>query len=177
MNPGSTIRPAAVGDAGDIARIHVETWRHAYKGIVPDSYLDGLSIERRAEAWGKILSESVAGTLVAVDADGRIVGWVSFGASRDSDGRGLGEVYAVYLQTSEWGKGIGRDLMAAAERRLAGQGFSVVTLWVLELNSRTRGLYDRAGYKPDGAKKTISLGGKELVELRCRKPAPPAVLP
>lgn len=177
MNPGSTIRPAAVGDAGDIARIHVETWRHAYKGIVPDSYLDGLSVERRAEAWEKILSESAAGTLVAVDARGAVVGWVSFGASRDEDGQGLGEVFAVYLQAAEWGKGIGSELMAAAERGLAGQGFSAVTLWVLELNSRTRGFYDRAGYRTDGAKKTISLGGKELVEVRYRKPALSAVLP
>lgn len=168
------IRPATVGDAGDIARIHVETWRQAYKGIVPDSYLDGLSVERRAENWGKTLAESTAGTLVAVDAKGGVVGWVSFGASRDEDGRGGGEVYAVYLQASEWGKGIGRELMAAAERGLAERGYSAFTLWVLELNSRTRRFYDKASYQPDGAKKTILLGGKELVELRYWKSAPAA---
>lgn len=169
---GWCVRPATVRDAPDVARIHVETWRQAYKGIVPDSYLDGLSVERRAEFWGKTLSESTAGTLVAVDARGAVVGWASFGASRDEDGRGLGEVYAVYLQAADWGKGIGRELMAAAERGLAEQGFSVFTLWVLELNSWTRRFYEKAGYKPDGAKKAVTLGGKELIELRYRKPAP-----
>lgn len=172
MKPGKSVRPAMVGDAAEVARIHVETWRHAYKGIVPDSYLDGLSVERRAEFWGKTLSESTAGTLVAADARGHVVGWASFGVSRDEDGRGLGEVYAVYLQAADWGKGIGRELMAAAERGLAEQGFSVFTLWVLELNSRTRRFYEKGGYKPDGAKKIVNLGGKELIELRYRKASP-----
>lgn len=172
MKSGESVRPATVGDAFDVARIHVETWRQAYKGIVPDAYLEGLSVERRADFWVKTLSESTAGTLVAVDAGGRVVGWASFGASRDEDGRGLGEVYAVYLQSADWGKGIGRALMAAAERRLTEQGFSIFTLWVLELNSRTRRFYDKAGYKPDGAKKAVGLGGKELIEVRYRKSAP-----
>lgn len=165
------IRPAAVADAGEVARIHVETWRHAYRGIVPDSYLDGLSVERRTESWAKTISEGKTGTLVAVDERGRAAGWASFGASRDEDGSGFGEVYAVYLQAADWGKGIGRRLMAAAERGLAERGFSVFTLWVLELNARTRRFYDKSGYRPDGAKKVINLEGRELVELRYRKAA------
>ena len=58
------IREAQREDACDIARIHVSTWRDAYDGIVPASYLNGLSVKKRQERWESMLSESTDGTLV-----------------------------------------------------------------------------------------------------------------
>jgi hypothetical protein len=45
------IRSATPGDARAIATIHVEAWRAAYRGIVPDEYLDSLSIDGRESTW------------------------------------------------------------------------------------------------------------------------------
>lgn len=38
---GVIIRPARPGDENRIARVHVESWRSTYKGIVPDEVLAG----------------------------------------------------------------------------------------------------------------------------------------
>ena len=38
---GVTFRPAAAGDAAAIAALHVESWRTAYRGLVPDEFLAG----------------------------------------------------------------------------------------------------------------------------------------
>ena len=36
MTAAITLRPARPGDAAAIAKVHVETWRATYAGIVPD---------------------------------------------------------------------------------------------------------------------------------------------
>ena len=42
-----TIRKATVDDAKIISFIGVSSWQAAYRGIIPDSYLDDLSVEQR----------------------------------------------------------------------------------------------------------------------------------
>lgn len=163
------IRQATVQDAAEIAQIHVETWQHAYKGIVPSSYLESLSITQRTAFWSKEILNPATGTLLSIDDAGRTVGWTSFGPSRDDDGVGLGELYAIYLLSTEWRKGYGKGLMNEMEKALSQKGFSSITLWVLELNSRTCRFYEKSGYKADGAKKKLNIAGTDLVEIRCRK--------
>ena len=41
------VRASTVSDARRIAYIHVETWRAAYRGQMPDAVLDALDVERR----------------------------------------------------------------------------------------------------------------------------------
>jgi len=41
------IRTATGTDAREIAHVHVETWRAAYRGQVPDAFLEKLDMERR----------------------------------------------------------------------------------------------------------------------------------
>jgi hypothetical protein len=52
------VRRARVGDERAIADVHVRTWQAAYRGQVPDAFLDGLSIERRTQAWSQIIAQS-----------------------------------------------------------------------------------------------------------------------
>ncbi len=160
------IRNAQITDAADIARIHVDTWRAAYKGIVPKKHLDKLSIENRENRWAAALKKSTAGTRVAVSDDGAIVGWTDFGPSREADGEGFGELYAIYLDPPHWGRGIGRALLNDAVEKLRGRDYSAITLWVLEDNTRTRRFYEKAGFAPDGNKKNLTIEGKRLQELR-----------
>lgn len=47
-------REANIGDAPGIAKVHVDSWRSTYKGIIPQSFLDGLSYEQRTKLWEKI---------------------------------------------------------------------------------------------------------------------------
>jgi hypothetical protein len=89
------IRSATPIDARAIATIHVEAWRAAYRGIVPDEYLDSLSIDGRESAWRQNLLAADTSTWVAQESDA-IVGWISVGASRDTDaGTSAGEIWAV----------------------------------------------------------------------------------
>ncbi len=160
------IRKATLKDAATIARIHVCTWRVAYAGIVPDEYLASLSEEERTKSWQQRLTDGRTIIWVA-EEDGQVIGWVSGGASRDSDAQGDAEVYAIYVASQHLGCGVGRELMAKMEDSLPdGQG---TTLWVLRDNQRAIRFYEKMGYRPDGAQKEIQLGGKVFCEIRFRK--------
>ncbi len=80
-----------------------------------------------------------------------------------------GEVYAIYVDPRRWRGGLGSELLAAAERALANEGFGQAILWVLEGNDRGRSFYETRGWSPDGALKIEEIGGVQVSELRYRK--------
>lgn len=166
----TTIRPATPADAPAIARIHVETWRHAYRGIIPAAHLDALSIERRTTGWEQNLRKTPGATLVAESA-GAVVGWASFGPGRDEGANEQAELYAIYLDPAHQRTGFGRALMAAAERALAAQlpAARRISLWVLERNAPARRFYENLGYIAGPLTKTELIGGEPFVELRYEK--------
>lgn len=147
------VRAATSEDARAIAEVHVASWRAAYRGLLPDGYLDRLSVDEREAQRREHLDDPAGewGTLV-VEEDGRVVGFVTFGPSRDEDAPpGTGEVPAIYLDPAVVGTGIGRDLFAQATTGLRHAGYGRATLWVLEANERARRFYEKAGWTWDGA--------------------------
>ena len=121
---------ATIEDAEAIATIHVRTWQSAYEGILPAPYLAALSIQERANLWRRIISEQNATVLLAV-ARRREVGFISFGPTRDKDGKEKAEIYAIYVLSEFWNQGIGRELLDEAERRIKDNHFIALTLRVL----------------------------------------------
>jgi ribosomal protein S18 acetylase RimI-like enzyme len=160
------IRQATLDDAPAIAAIHVRTWQAAYARIVPSDYWAGLSVQEKCAFWQQQLAVNRDVVLVAVN-DSKVVGWASGGPSRDVDGEGGAEVYAIYVSPEFWGRGIGRQLMMKIEAAVSP--CSIITLWVLGQNQRAIGFYRKMGYEFDGAEKTILLGGVNLTEVRLRK--------
>jgi len=163
------VRQATTDDAGDIAVVHVATWRATYRGLMPQSLLDGLSVEARTAVWQTILRDDEGSTLVAIEqAADRVVGFVSVGPSRDTDpDRAPSELYGIYLHPDHWGRGAGRHLLDCGLAQLPTA--TEATLWVLDRNDRARRFYERQGWKLDGATKEDDRGEVVLSELRYRR--------
>lgn len=169
----TTVRSARVEDAAAIARIHVEAWRWAYEGLVDAGYLAGLDVESRTGNWQRALASGSANVRVA-ERDGRVVGFVVTGPSRDEardDGApaSTGELRAIYIEPALERTGVGAALMVTALADLAAAGFSEATLWVLDTNARGRTFYERGGWRPDGAVREEKAGPSTLRELRYRR--------
>jgi GNAT superfamily N-acetyltransferase len=163
------IRPAHVGDELDIAKVHVRSWQAAYRGLIPDGYLDGLTAEDRAARYDLASADpQKPSTLVAVD-DGRIVGFASIMPARDVDLAGQGELCALYVDPDVWGKGIGLALVSAARTRLVEMGFGQASLWVLAGNTRAEQFYRKDGWGADGVRRTEIIWGLTVEELRYRR--------
>jgi len=154
--PNPVIREATPADAAGIARVHVDGWRWGYRGQLPDSLLESLSLEGREARWRDILARPAGGqaTFVAEMA-GRVVGFADCGPSQDEDSvPGTAELYSLYLEEDLVGRGVGRALMKRVVQRLTAGGFDRATLWVLVTNERARRFYEAGGWRPDGAEKT-----------------------
>jgi ribosomal protein S18 acetylase RimI-like enzyme len=164
------IRLAQIADADGIATVHVRGWQAAYRGIVPDTYLDSLSIEQRASAWRALFRGPSAREVWVADANQRLIGWVSIGDPRDDDApTGTGELNAIYVLPEFWSSGVGRALWLRAKQRLAERGFGRATLWVLADNDRAVRFYRAAGFSPV-SERDIEIGGKLLREARYEAP-------
>lgn len=163
------IRLATTDDARAIAEIHVRAWQAAYQGLIPEEHLLSMSVDRREGKWLETLATGPGETRVAED-EGRILGWISTGPSRDEDATPqTGELYAMYLHPDHWRQGIGQALWEAGKASLVAAGFQAATLWVLTGNERARRFYEANGFAPDpGHEKTFGLCGEVIPEFRMR---------
>ena len=153
------IRAAIDGDAMAIAKVHVASWRVAYDGIVPNEVLDTFDAERRVRQWAENIAHDSIETIVA-EAHGEIVGFASFGATRDNDAdhNRVAEIQAIYVHPDSWGQRFGRRLCESAIAELVEQSYEQITLWVLKDNPRARRFYELAGFVLDGKTRTETIG-------------------
>ncbi|MBN3818566.1 GNAT family N-acetyltransferase [Paraburkholderia sp. Se-20369] len=166
------IRPAALADAQAIAEIHVAAWQATYAGIMPASFLAGLSVEQRTAKWRNALETGRPRVALALTAGG-LAGWVAYGPSRDADkDAAWGEIEAIYLHPSHCGQGIGAALVEHAGQSLRAMGHTSVSLWVLADNHRARAFYARDGFVAEDQIQTFEIGGTRLGEVRYWKALP-----
>ncbi|WP_249301507.1 GNAT family N-acetyltransferase [Feifania hominis] len=164
MSVSIQIRPLEPGDDRlAVGRVYVKSWRHAYRGIVPQPYLDALEPDR----WAASLDAPPRRSLVMLDG-GRIVGTASFGPARLDGMAGFGELISIYLLPAYAGRGFGAQLLRRALDGLRELGFREVYLWVLEENRRARRFYEAHGFAPSGCTLEDCIGGKPLREVQYR---------
>ncbi len=152
------IRLAEPNDAYGIATVHIKTWQHAYKGQIPDSYLDSLSINKRTESWKNQLENLEKGVYAYVaEVNGQVVGWCTFGVNRDEDvSKDTGELHGIYILPAYANQGVGSKLMKRAKKVLKEDGYKKATLWVLDTNEKTRKWYESKGWRVEGRTKTVT---------------------
>ena len=145
--------------------MHVRSWQAAYQGQVPDSVLDALSVDDRAEWWNALGDRDQPGPR---GGGGRVVAFANFGPvrDRDVDRNSVGEVYAIYAMAEFWDRGVGRKLMEAAVASLRDLNFGAVKVWVMDTNSRAIAFYRKLGFSADGAEKVEQREGYQLREVR-----------
>ncbi|MBI5301934.1 MAG: GNAT family N-acetyltransferase [Chloroflexi bacterium] len=160
----SQIRLARLDDADGIARVHVDTWRTTYAGIVPEEHLANLSYTQRAERWRSILEQPGNSFIfVAETGAGKIIGFATGMPERENDSVYKSELGAVYVLQAYQGQGIGRQLVEKVVKRLRHDRFNTMLVWVLAENP-SRHFYAALGGKPV-REKPIVIAGKELVEV------------
>jgi ribosomal protein S18 acetylase RimI-like enzyme len=178
-------------DCDAVARIRIGGWRTAYRGIVPDSYLDALDVDRDAdrhrarlarlaqeagsgvaqETGSGLAQETGSGLDLVAEQDGRVVGWGCHGPYRDGEHRTAdAELYALYVDPALRGRGIGRALLDTSVRACAAAGHPRMLLWVLKENVPARRFYERAGFRADGAQEPFETDGVAVPEVRYVRP-------
>lgn len=140
----SVVRPAELSDAAAIARVHVETWRTAYQGLLPDEYLAALDQAGYEQRWSRTLTGGNGRVFVAEDS-GRVVGFASGGPERAGEEGFSGELYAIYVLRDAQAHGHGRALVRAVAQALRDMKLEEMIVWVLRDNHHARHFYERLG--------------------------------
>ncbi|MFF4801166.1 GNAT family N-acetyltransferase [Streptomyces sp. NPDC001351] len=155
-------------DCKRVAEIRVGGWQTAYRGIVPQSYLDTMSVPEDAERRRtRFLERSAEVVNLVAEQDSEIVGWACHGPYRAGQVRTAElELYALYVAPESYGVGVGRALIEESVRRCTAAGHTRMYLWVLKENARARRFYERSGFRPDGAEEPFEVDGVDIPEVR-----------
>lgn len=160
------IRPMTVLDAKEVAVIHTESWQYAYKGIVPQDYLDAIDADKRAVNWAKGIEEdSNLIRLVAVE-EGKILGFACGLNTRDKQNPHMeAELWAIYVSPKEINKKVGSTLFEAFKTSLLEKNMMTMNIWVFKDNHNARKFYEKMGGKLSTYKKIIEIDGEKLAEV------------
>jgi ribosomal protein S18 acetylase RimI-like enzyme len=180
VDEAGTIRPASLADAADLASMHVASWRETYPGLLPDSMLTSLSVDKRLAMWQQVMGDtppSGSPKVYIAEIDSKVVGFGSCCNQRTQTLRESGydgEISAIYVLKAFQRRALGRRLLCAMASDLSGRGFGAVSLWVLRDNAPARHFYERYNAqvvaereetRPDGVLIEVAYGWKPLAEL------------
>lgn len=159
------IRKATADDAAEIANVHLNSWREAYRNLLPQDFLDQLPLtfKRRMNSWKQTAAMPDRALYVAEGKSG-IVGFSVFTPPRDKDMSEHGELGAIYLLEKFKGKGIGAALLKLGMQQLVAWKYSKAYCWVLQ-NNPTIEFYEKSGAVFNGMEKPDEIGGKKVKEL------------
>ncbi len=144
----------------EISRIYEESWKYAYKNIVPDDYLNRIP----AGNWIPHLKDPEMNILVMLDKD-QFIGVSSYCRSRFSNFKNFGEIVSIYLLPEYMDKGFGKELLDKTVLSLADLNFRNIFLWVLEENVRARKFYEKSGFVLSNSILDDNIGGRNLKEI------------
>ncbi len=143
-----------------ISNIYEESWKSAYRNIIPDSYLESIPKGR----WVPKLDREGMNSAVIIE-NGVFIGTSGYCGSRFSEFDGFGEILSIYFLPEYTGKGYGIQLLNFVIDELRKSGYKDVFLWVLEENMRARKFYEKAGFIKTEKYLDDNIGGKALREI------------
>lgn len=150
------------GDAAELARLHGDAWRYAYRGIIPGVCLERLIAGHGAAAWQRLHDKGKRALLL--EFDDKVAGYAWFGPCRMRGAGRLGEIYELYLRPEFHGAGFGRELFAEARRRLSARGLRSVVVWALAENEIACRFYSALGGRIK-ARTHECIGGTKLEKI------------
>jgi GNAT superfamily N-acetyltransferase len=176
------VRPASPDDAGDITRIQLTTWRHAYRRILPQHIVEEIDEAWVTRRWQTSIEDPPSPrhrVLVAVEQaqQAYLVGFVATGEvdetslAPDEDAEALlrPDVAAVtdLLVEPRWGRrGHGSRLLAASAEMWRTDGFSTAVAWSFEADTAMRAFLISAGWELDGASRALDVDDLLVPQVR-----------
>jgi ribosomal protein S18 acetylase RimI-like enzyme len=131
-----------------IARVHVQSWRETYRGLMADHVLDDPAlIARRERFWTAALTEERfhRHRIAVAEQDRALIGIAMSGPPEDPDGPWERQLYVLYVLRAHHGSGAGAALLNAVV-----DADESVVLWVADPNTRAQAFYRKHGFSTDG---------------------------
>ena len=153
------IRHAVPADLPAISDLHLRSWRSAYRGMLPDAYLDGPVADEMRARWSAL-------------PDPAIVLLCEGGFACCLLDRAVPYLDNLHAAPGRRRRGTGRRLMARLAGELLRQGHRALSLTVIDANAPARAFYASVGGR-EGAPFPERIGGAEIAirEVAWDRPA------
>lgn len=159
------IVPVGPSDAADLAHVHVKAWRETYRGLLPQAYLDRMSLDAHARRFGARLEHPGANHVtLGAEARSGLVGYCE-GHAWASPFGGEAEIHTLYVLRAAQGEGVGKRLLQDAVRVLKDAGANGLIIWCLAANLKARGFYERMGGQAAAQRAGRGPGGGKVREV------------
>lgn len=157
------IRKAGPNDFTDIASIHVESWRAAYLGLLPESYIDNkISLFEKTKMWQALMAHPDVIVWLAYDASHNNLGFIGYFANNDHY-----EITTLYVSPEYHGLGIGTKLMTTSLQDIITPNINThFHLWVLEANVAAINFYKKFGFIYSGENSEENYEGTTIVDIK-----------
>ena len=159
------IREATEDDILEVAKLHVDSWNDAYKGIIAQDYLDSMknNLEKRIT---RMKDEFNLRKMIVATINNEIVGFSEFVLSNDFS-KDLDidcELCGLYVKSAYLKTGIGTKLFNYVKELFISNNKKTMGLWCLKENKKTIKFYKNKGGTIIKEKK-FTLAGKEYTEV------------
>ncbi len=155
------IRKATIKDSKGIAKVRVNTWKTAYKGIISSNFLCKQSIDKSQRSNKKMLADKNIIAYVALD-DNEIIGFAFGGECRDKSLSSVqGEIYAIYILESYSNQGIGRKLLEHLFYKFREKQYKAISVDFLSGNLAEK-FYFKLGARYEKSK-IYTIGGSDYL--------------
>ncbi len=174
------VRAARPGEAGEIARMQVSTWRVAYRRLLPAGVLDQLDESWMADRWHTAITSPPTPrhrVLVAVEqgAQDHLVGFAASGPAdaqaampdeQHPPGADTAAITDLLVEPRFSRRGHGSRLLAASVQHWREDGFATAVTWAFEADRATRDFLAAAGWEPDGATRALDVDDLLVPQVR-----------
>ena len=139
-----TIRRATENDIKGITKVHVDSWKTTYKGILSDEMIEATTYESREKQWKNIFKQAIGNQYryVAETLDGEMIGFIDGGLERTGKYDCDGELYAIYLLKEYQGYKVGKQLFQTLVSEFIKNDIRSVLVWVIS-NNPSRLFYEK----------------------------------
>ena len=161
------IVPATPEDVASIAALHAASWRSAYRGLLPDAFLDEAVDRNRLDLWQRRfeLDEGSRPLILKAMSSGALMGFAC--ALIDDDAEWGTLLDNLHVRPDATSRGIGKLLLGAVLARIRDTAVSKrLYLWVLDGNTRARRFYEREGGVESGTANVELIPDVHVAEVR-----------
>ena len=138
------IREANAEDIEPIASLYVMNWKKTYVGLLPDNFLNGLTVNEGIKKWQEYLNKEKHMIFVAYENE-KILGFSA--CKEDEELKNCLYLDSLHVSETSRGKGVGTKLINTVGSYAYIKGYEHMSICIVKGNDNAKRIYEKMGAK------------------------------
>ena len=138
------IREANAEDIEPIASLYVMNWKKTYVGLLPDNFLNGLTVNEGIKKWQEYLNKEKHRIFVAYENE-KILGFSA--CKEDEELKNCLYLDSLHVSETSRGKGVGTKLINTVGSYAYIKGYEHMSICIVKGNDNAKRIYEKMDAK------------------------------